>query len=287
MTTRNIGEEGFRWFIGVVEDREDPLKLGRVRVRIYNVHSMKQSRVGTDNLPWAVVMSPITGANYNKVGQAPVGIQVGTTVIGFFMDGEDGNNPIIMGATAGIPGQIADNHDVPPEARELNNVNKEQLGPEPGSAYRAKYPYNKVMRTESGHVIEVDDTPNFERIHIYHKSGTYVEINEDGRMVTKTAGDSINVVVKNNEVYIGGSANIQVKGSVNINVDGTVTGKASSWNLTGDVNITGNVAVNGNISSTKQISDSMRTMSADRAIYNSHTHPESIGVVTGTPNGTM
>lgn len=281
MTTRNIGEEGFRWFIGVVEDREDPLKLGRVRVRIYNVHSMKQSRVGTENLPWAVVMSPITGANYNKVGQAPVGIQIGTTVIGFFMDGDDGNNPVIMGATAGIPGQIIDNHDVPPEARELNTVNKEQLGPEPSSAYRAKYPYNKVMRTEGGHVIEIDDTPNFERIHIYHKSGTYVEINEDGRMVTKTAGDNINVVAQNNEVYVGGNANIQIKGNVNINVDGAVTGKASSWNLTGDL------TVNGNITSTKQISDSKRTMSADRAIYNSHTHSESIGITTGTPNGTM
>ena len=179
MTTRHIGEEGFRWFLGVVEDREDPLKLGRVRVRIYNVHSQKQSRVDTASLPFATVMSSVTGANHNKVGQAPVGIQVGTTVIGFFMDGEDGNNPVIMGAIAGIPGINVDNHDVPPEAREINLINKAQLGPEPGSAYNAKYPYNKVIRTESGHVIELDDTPNFERIHLYHKSGTYIEINEN------------------------------------------------------------------------------------------------------------
>lgn len=281
MTTRNLGQEGFRWFIGVIEDREDPLKLGRVKVRIYNVHSMKQSRVSTDGLPWATVMSPVTGANHNKVGQAPVGIQVGTTVIGFFIDGEDGNNPVIMGAIAGIPGLGIDNHDVPPEAREINTINKTQLGPEPASAYRAKYPYNKVMRTEGGHVIEIDDTPNFERIHIYHKSGSYVEINETGRIVTKSVGDNYQIIAQNDEVFVGGNVTLNVAGNVNASIGGTFTGKAASWNLKGDLN------VEGNIKSTAQVSDSQRTMSSDRAIYNSHTHNESIGTVTTPPNGTM
>lgn len=287
MTTRNLGEEGFRWFIGVVEDRNDPLQLGRLRIRVYNVHSMKQSRVTTEDLPWATVMIPVSEANYNKVGKAPVGIQVGTTVIGFFADGEDSNNPIIMGAVAGIPGQQVDNHDLPPEAREINTVNKTQLGPEPASAYRAKYPYNKVLRTEGGHVVEVDDTPGFERIHIFHKSGTYVEIDETGRYVVKTAGDAFEICAKNKTVFISGSVNVEVKGNVNLNIDGTCTGKASSWNLTGDVNITGNVDVKGNIKASQQISDSLRNMSSDRAIYNSHTHSESIGTVTSSPNGTM
>lgn len=281
MTTRNLGQEGFRWFVGVVEDRDDPLKLGRLRVRVYNVHSMKHTRTSTEGLPWAIVMSPVTGANYNKIGQSPVGIQVGTTVVGFFMDGEDGNNPIIMGAIAGIPGQAVDNHDVPLEAREINSINKTQYGSEPPSAYRAKYPYNKVFRTESGHVIEIDDTPNFERVHVYHKSGSYVEINETGRMVTKVVDDNYQIVVKNNEVFVGGKVNINVTGDVNMAIGGTFTGTAASWNLTGDV------TVKGNIHSTAQISDSQRTMAADRAIYNSHTHNESIGIVTTTPNGTM
>lgn len=247
MTTRNIGEEGFRWFVGVVEDRNDPLKLGRVRVRIYNVHSMKQSRVGTDNLPWAIVMSPVTGANNNKVGQAPVGILVGTTVIGFFMDGEDGNNPIIMGAIAGIPGEVLDNHDVPPEAREINTVNKSQLGPEPLPAYNAKYPYNKVLRTESGHVIEVDDTPNFERIHVYHKSGSYIEINETGRIVTKSADGQIEVVVANKEVFIGGDVNMTVQGSASVKVNGSTTLTTPHATVEGKVTVTGDTVVQGTL----------------------------------------
>ena len=247
MTTRHIGEEGFRWFLGVVEDREDPLKLGRVRVRIYNVHSQKQSRVDTASLPFATVMSSVTGANHNKVGQAPVGIQVGTTVIGFFMDGEDGNNPVIMGAIAGIPGINVDNHDVPPEAREINLINKAQLGPEPGSAYNAKYPYNKVIRTESGHVIELDDTPNFERIHLYHKSGTYVEINENGQYVSKAAGNRYQITAGNDVVYVQGNVTVDIKGNANINADGSTMLRTPQATVDGKVTITGDTFVEGTL----------------------------------------
>ena len=61
---------------------------------------------------------------------------------------------------------------------------------EPESAFNGAYPYNKVTQTESGHIIEVDDTPGSERIHIYHKSGTYVEIDSNGSMVKRTKGSS-------------------------------------------------------------------------------------------------
>ena len=281
MTTEALGEEGFVWFIGVVENRDDPLKLGRLQVRIYNVNSPKKSKTNTDELTWATVMSPVTGACNGRVGQAPVGIQVGTTVIGFFSDGNDKNNPIVMGAVAGIPGLKIDNHDVPAEAREINLVNKAQTGPEPAPAYNAKYPYNKVLRTEAGHVIEIDDTPNFERIHVYHKSGSYVEINETGRVVTKAVDDSFNIMVKNNEVYVGGKVNINVTGDVNMTVGGTFTGTASSWNLTGDVNVT------GNINATADITDSGRSMSSERSIFNSHVHSDPQGGTTTPPTTSM
>lgn len=281
MTTRNLGSEGFRWFIGVVEDRNDPLMLGRVRVRIHNMHSPKQSRVSTDTLPWASVMTPVTSAPNNKVGASPTGMQIGTTVIGFFADGEDGNAPIIMGGLAGIPGISVDNHDVPPEAREINTVNKVTIGSEPEPAYRAKYPYNKVLRTESGHVIEVDDTPNFERIHIYHNSGTYIEMSEEGRFVLKAAGNSYDITAKDKDVYVQGNVNINVKGNVNMSVGGTVTGTASAWNLTGDL------SVQGNISSSKQVSDGVGTMGSMRSTYNSHTHSDPQGGSVSTPSASM
>lgn len=217
MTTKALGEEGFRWFVGVVEDRDDPLMLGRLRVRVYNMHSEFQSRTSTSELPWAYAMNTVNGANQGQVGHSPTGIQVGSTVIGFFMDGNDGNVPVIMGSLAGIPGKDVNKHDVPFEARETNKVQKTLVGPEPASAYSAKYPYNKVIRTERGHVIEIDDTPGKERFHAYHKSGTYVEINNEGRVVIKSVSDSYEIVTGNKEVFVDGNYTINVTGDVVIN----------------------------------------------------------------------
>jgi hypothetical protein len=222
MTSRLLGQEGFRWFIGVVEDREDPKKLGRVKVRAFNTYSDSKASAPTESLPWATVMQPINSAAYNKVGISPTGILVGSTVVGFFMDGNECNYPVIFGTIAGIPGNDINNHDVPYEAREINKIIKTPVGPEPESAYGTKYPFNKVIRTESGHVIEVDDTPNKERIHIYHKSGTYSEVNTEGRKVDKIVGDHIEVILKNNTVLVKGNVNVLVEGTYTVESKGNM-----------------------------------------------------------------
>ena len=41
----------FIWFIGEVEDRNDPLKLGRVRVRCFGWHSTNKEELPTADLP--------------------------------------------------------------------------------------------------------------------------------------------------------------------------------------------------------------------------------------------
>jgi hypothetical protein len=229
MTASTLGQDGFRWFIGAVEDRDDPLKLGRLKVRIFNVHTEKRNLIPTKDLPWAVMMNPINSASLRDVGISPTGILVGTVVVGFFMDGNDSNIPVIMGTLVGIGENKQDLHDVPKEAREINSIVKEPqtaddpFRGEPSSAYAAKYPYNKVIKTERGHVIEIDDTPGKERFHIYHRSGTYEEINSDGRKVSKVVDDDFDVVVKNRDVYIGGNLNVRIKGNVDVLVDGTYT----------------------------------------------------------------
>jgi len=215
MTTKRLGQEGFVWFFGVVEDREDPLKLGRVKVRIFDFYSSNKALMPTDQLPWAIIMVPPTNPSFNKVGISPNGLTVGSTVVGFFMDGYDANQPVIMGTIHGIPGNDNKKHDVTELAREVNNLNKQYDSMEPESAYNAKYPYNKVLRTESGHVIELDDTPGKERIHVYHTSGTYTEIDKNGRKVDKIVDNYFEIVLKDQTVHI--------KGNVNILVDGTYT----------------------------------------------------------------
>lgn len=214
MTTKAVGEEGFRWFIGVVEDRDDPEQQGRVRVRIYNVHG-DVVETPKNTLPWAIILMPGYSASLKQVGTSATGLQINSTVFGFFMDGNDATMPVIFGV---MPGK----NDLPKLAAGQNTINKLLVGPEPESAFRAKYPFNKVTQTESGHVIEVDDTPNYERLHTFHKSGTYSEVDQSGRRVNKIVGDDYEIVQKDKTVYINGNVNIKVKGNYTLDVDGDV-----------------------------------------------------------------
>jgi hypothetical protein len=210
----------FKWFFGIVEDRNDPKKLGRVRVRVYNVNSLSKTESPTDMLPWAFIINSPTSAGINEVGISPTGLMVGTTVFGFFADGENCQLPMILGTLASIPDDKDDNHEVSQLARGKNNIEKGLAGPEPDSAYAAKYPYNKTFTTEGGHAVEFDDTPGAERIHIFHKSGTYVEIDNEGTRVDKTVGDKYSIMIGSEYVYLKGTMRIVVEGDADISVAG-------------------------------------------------------------------
>lgn len=269
MTTEKIGSEGFKWFFGTVEDRDDPLKLGRCRVRVEMVHDVENSKkIATSDLPWAVSVMPLISSSFKEIGLSPVGPTLGSTVFGFYMDGSESQLPVMLGTIPGIPGQ---KHDVKDLVREINTINKDILGPEPASAYKAKYPYNKVFSSESGHVFEIDDTPNFERLHTYHRSGTYTEIDASGQHVVKIVGDGYEIIAQNKKVYVQGNVNIQVGGNVTLTAGGDVNATAPNFNLTGNLNVTGTINAVGNISGAG-------------ISLNSHIHPDPQGGSTGGPN---
>jgi hypothetical protein len=101
-----MGKNGFQWFVGVVEDRNDPKFLGRLRVRCLGHHTEIHEDLKTTDLPWAHVMNPITSATVSGVGQTPLGAVEGTWVVGFFQDGADAQQPIIMGTLPGVPSSL-------------------------------------------------------------------------------------------------------------------------------------------------------------------------------------
>jgi len=98
-----IVDSSFIWWTGVVEDRDDPEQLGRCRVRIFGYHTSDTNLLPTSDLPWAIPLQPTTSAATSGVGQTPVGIVPGTWVMGWFLDGDDAQRPIIMGTIAGKP----------------------------------------------------------------------------------------------------------------------------------------------------------------------------------------
>jgi hypothetical protein len=103
-----MGKAGFQWFVGVVEDRSDPQTLGRLRVRCLGYHTEGLDKLPTSDLPWAHVMNPITSATVSGLGQSPLGAVEGTWVVGFFQDGADAQQPIIIGTLPGVPSELPD-----------------------------------------------------------------------------------------------------------------------------------------------------------------------------------
>ena len=103
-----MGKNGFQWFVGVVEDRQDPQTLGRLRVRCLGYHTEDLNKLETKDLPWAHVMNPITSATVSGLGQSPLGAVEGTWVVGFFQDGADAQQPIIIGTLPGVPSELPD-----------------------------------------------------------------------------------------------------------------------------------------------------------------------------------
>ena len=236
-----LGRNDFIWFFGVVEDRNDPIRLGRVRVRCYGFHTDDKDKIPTEHLPWAQPIQDITSAAVSGKGRSPTGLVEGSWVVGFFLDGERAQEPVILGSLAGIPAELADTtkgfndpsgnfptyvdeSDVNKLARGTNSITKspDSVTGEPASPYAAQYPKNHVYESESGHVVEIDDTANAERIHIYHKSGTFIEMHPNGDVVTHH---------KNGFRTVTGNDKLHVTGDLNIVADGNITMDGKTINL--------------------------------------------------------
>ena len=102
-----MGQDGFVWFVGVVESRDDPAELGRVQVRCLGYHTENLEDIPTKDLPWAHVMHPVTDPSMQGLGNTPSFLVEGSWVLGFFRDVEK-QQPIIMGSLPGIPQDPAD-----------------------------------------------------------------------------------------------------------------------------------------------------------------------------------
>lgn len=93
-----LGKDGFNWWVGVVENRKDPLNLGRCQIRIFGWHTENKQQLPTAELPWSL---PVLPSNNSKTFTTPV---EGDWTIGFFFDGESAQFPCYLGVLPGIAG---------------------------------------------------------------------------------------------------------------------------------------------------------------------------------------
>jgi hypothetical protein len=272
-----IGIDGnFYWWFGVVEDRNDPLKLGQVKVRIFGLHTPNRAVLPTDQLPWAYPIQPITSAANSGVGGSPTGPVEGTVVFGFFRDGPNMQEPAIIGTIGGQPTFAAspqteqtgfyDPNGVYPKQAGLNDAGLLASGVVTGSPIDTSnqttetdlpvglidtvdvpqsvaapiYPFNHTYTSESGHFQEFDDTPGKERIRTQHKSGTFTEIGPDGTRITRVVTDDYEVTLGNKTIYVKGNAAVTADGNIQISCKGSaevVVGGNAQIKVAGDFNV--------------------------------------------------
>ena len=294
-----LGHNGFLWFTGVVEDRNDPNKAGRVRVRALGHHTSNTTILPTADLPWAHCMLPSTSAGISGLGQSATGLVEGSWVLGYFRDGMDRQEMIVLGTLPGVPAELSqaggfyDPAGVYPKYKDepdvnrlaVNNEDLEHLSltlrkatritgiatadfnafknpdntdvlssdgdtfDQPTIPYNASYPKNNVYESESGHLMEYDDTSGSERIHQRHRTGTSYEIDASGNKVEIIKGESYRLLSNKEQVQIQGQSDITIDGrhKLFINKSQIVdnhydiqVGKGASINIqvdSGDVNI--------------------------------------------------
>ena len=136
-----------RWFIGVAVNNQDPLKIGRVQVRIRGVHTENTNDIPTSDLPWAQVLIPSTEGGISGIGKMGK-ILNGAQVFGFFLDGETSQIPFILGSIHHLENDTTRNKNTNKQNTALNINYANQSGNGPGSISGA---YSNMMTSSSNY----------------------------------------------------------------------------------------------------------------------------------------
>ena len=91
---------------------------------------------------------------------------------------------------------------------------------QPQSSYNTVYPLNKVFESESGHVLEFDDSLNGERVNLFHKKGTFIEMDPNGSQINYIVGDGYYITERNGNIFINGTCNVTCSGPMNVLCEG-------------------------------------------------------------------
>ena len=109
LKTNFLGKDGFRWWIGqVAPEKAQGNQINqvgkawgaRVKVRIYGYHPADETELPNEDLPWAQVLLNAQGGSGKGGRSKSMRISPGDTVLGFFLDGDDAQLPVILGLFA-------------------------------------------------------------------------------------------------------------------------------------------------------------------------------------------
>ena len=172
------GRDGFNWFIGVCEDRDDPIGMGRIRVRVFGVHTNDLVKLPTIDLPWSQVVLPPTA----KPGEIP-NITPGQWVFGFFRDPDLMQEPIVLGILPGHPMFSAD------PSVGFNDPNSENAPESQDEKYRKQPDYGpyptRIQEPDTNRLI----VNNEDKPHPLYETVRQAEADAVGTIYTETGND--------------------------------------------------------------------------------------------------
>ena len=257
MITTQVGAQGFLWFFGKVVDIDDPAQIGRVKVFIFNEH---YEGLDQEDFRWAIPILPVTSPSA-VFGSTPSGstmnLVVGSMVFGFFADGAEKQQPMILGSFHTAPNYPSLAGISIPEQAYTKKIKPPITGNDPADTADPQYPFNNVYTSPAGHVVEIDNTPGSQRVAVHHNSGSYVEIDNDGDIVIGstnaaryssskqteiTAKGNVNIASDQGNILLAARNVINIKSDKHIVIDTpsnvTITARAGV-KINGDLTVTG------------------------------------------------
>jgi hypothetical protein len=217
---KQLGKEGFNWWFGVVNDIDKEYQVGMVYVAVVGANALDEK--DKDRLLKCQVILPTTSQSVEGIGDTPQ-VDIGSKVFGFYTD-QTASQGFILGTIPVIPNLDQTLNSVSFLARGKQIDDDKKLHPvEPDPSFKAEYPNNRVIRSRTGHTIELDDTPDAPRVHIRHSSGSKIEMRPDGSIVMKSVKDSFEIVGGKKDIAITGDCNIEVQGNLNATAQGDIT----------------------------------------------------------------
>lgn len=231
------------FYRGVVEDNNDPKKMGRVLVRIFGIHGKNIEDSPTDTLEWCEVAVPVAFGGISGIGVSSIPVK--GTYVWCFLDGDDERFPVVFACSPGVStaqeegaftdpdkkyplqdrlnepdfnriGRVEKVTETPVEQAQkrqrLTFINQTKNGEET-FVDKAKYPFCHVIETQAHHTIIIDDTEGNENIKVFHPKGSYAEIRPDGTILVKSVKDKITIVENDESHYINNNHDVSIGGN--------------------------------------------------------------------------
>ena len=273
---RNTPFGNMVWFMGVIESTDDPEKINRVKVRCIGFHTDNLGDLPTEALPWAWVIT-------NTSNMSSPNFVNGDWVVGFFLDGQNAQQPAVFGIIHGVPtrepnpelgfndpdGEFPRWVGEPTTPRVVNGKNIGETSAawaknacvlgvptagggvwsEPPTKYAAEYSKNHAIQTPRFHLFEMDDSRGAERINIFHRKGSFIEFHPDGQIVVRAANNHSIVVAGDANIYAANTINVTAGANVNVLANDTLNIEVvKNANLKVGENLTVEVGVDFNLS---------------------------------------